>query len=178
MLGFVKTAALAGSAYAAYKLPRSDIFTQYYQGVHGDREQTSEVIANLQRLGSVSSVAMLGVGAYRMMGKGFNRKHGKPSKRRPPAGAMDKMYAGVPGGASAAAIGRFAGRHPYLTTAGLAGAGGFLANAGFGVLDRRGIVGEGRITAIHSSRAGGMDPSLNLSTQGLVQSLHNQQRRF
>lgn len=168
-----RTAGIIGAATAAHQLPRSNLFTQYYMGVHGERDETAETISHLQRIGSMGAAAILGVGAYRLMGS-FGRKHGGPSKRRPtPSSKNDtvSMFGGIPGA-------QFATNHPFLTAFGAAGVVGFGANAGFGLMDRRGIVGEGRITAIHSSRMGGMDPSLNLSTQGLVQSLHNNQRRF
>lgn len=167
-----RTAGIIGAATAAHQLPRSNLFTQYYMGVHGERDETAQVISHLGQLGSMGAAGILGVGAYRLMG-GFGRKHGAPSKRKPRSSSNDtvSMFGGVPGS-------KFATNHPFMTTFGAAGAVGFGVNAGFGMMDRRGIVGEGRITAIHSSRNGGMDPSLNLSTQGLVQSLHNNQRRF
>lgn len=173
--GVAKTAGYIGAATAAHQLPRSNLFTQYYMGVHGERDETAETISHLQRIGSMSAGAILGVGAYRLMGS-FGRKHKGASKRRP-ASSNDtvSMFGGIPGSQKAVP---FRTRHPFMTTFGIAAGVGFGANAGFGLMDRRGIVGEGRITAIHSSRNGGMDPSLNLSTQGLVQSLHNNQRRF
>ena len=170
-----RTAGIIGAATAAHQLPRSNLFTQYYMGVHGERDETAQVISHMQTIGTMGAAAILGVGAYRLMGP-FGRKHGGPSKRTP---SQDNdtvsMFGGIPGSQKAKP---FYNKHPFLTAGGVAAGVGFGVNAGFGMMDRRGIVGEGRITAIHSSRNGGMDPSLNLSTQGLVQSLHNNQRRF
>ena len=69
------------------------------------------------------------------------------------------------------------GRHPYLTSMAVGGATGVSAGFYTGGRHRQAQRGAGRIIGIDSGVGGGINPSLNFSTQGIGLNIHNRRRR-